>query len=176
MFAPTTTLIAYLSEKERAKCLKGSKVKHYGNDVVGSYKIMLSSFMLPLTCAVHSILLYFALQKFTKFTQKTQLKLSIGLFVLQPIYALLFVKSYDSFKRSWKKLKFLFLRMFKRDIYKEFNRDKKDLQKIIIELVNKIGEEVVENFHENRVLKKEEVQLSESQLFIFDEEKEEQQI
>jgi hypothetical protein len=38
-------------------------------------------------------------------------------------------------------------------------------------MVNKLGEEVVENFHENRVLKKEELQLSESQLFIFDEDR-----
>ena len=95
---------------------------------------------------------------------------AVGLFALQPIYALLFVKSYDSFKRSWKKLKFNFLRLFQRDIYSEFNREKKDLQKKIIEMVDKLGEEVVENFKDNRVLKREEVQLSESQLFIFDEE------
>lgn len=173
MFAPTTTLIAYLSEKERMKCLKGSKVKHYGNDVVGSYKIMLSSFLLPLTCAVHSVVLYYLLKRFTKLEQKSVLKIAVGLFGLQPIYALLFVKSYDSFKRSWKKLKFMAWRMFKRNIYTEFNREKKELQKKIIELVNKVGEEVVENFHSNRVLKREEVQLSESQLYIFDEEKEE---
>lgn len=56
---------------------------------------------MPLTCAVHSVLLYFGLQKYTKLDPKTILKASIGLFVLQPIYALLFVKSYDSFKRSF---------------------------------------------------------------------------
>jgi len=147
MFAPTTSLIAYLSEKERVKCLKGSKVKHYGNDVVGSYKIMLSSFLLPLTCSLHSTLFYFVLKKYTKLAPGTVLKVALGLFALQPIYALLFVKSYDSFNRSWKKLKFNFLRLFKRDIYTEFNREKKDIQKKIIEMVNKLGEEVVENFN-----------------------------
>ena len=170
MFAPTTTLIAYLSEKERIKCLKGSKVKHYGNDVVGSYKIMLSSFLLPLTCGLHSALLYWLLKRYSRLAPRSVLKAAVGLFALQPIYALLFVKSYDSFKRSWKKLKFNFLRLFQRDIYSEFNREKKDLQKKIIEMVDKLGEEVVENFKDNRVLKREEVQLSESQLFIFDEE------
>jgi hypothetical protein len=65
MFYPTTSLIAYLSERERIKCLKGSKVKHYGNDVVGSYKIMVSSILLPLTCAIHSGILYLLLRKFT---------------------------------------------------------------------------------------------------------------
>ena len=149
--------------------MKGSKVKHYGNDVVGSYKIMLSSFLLPLTCGLHSTLLYFILKRYSRLAPRTVAKVAVGLFALQPVYALLFVKSYDSFKRSWKKLKFNFLRLFKRDIYSEFNREKKDIQKKIIEMVNKLGEEVVENFKDNRVLKKEEVQLSESQLFIFDE-------
>lgn len=117
MFAPTTSVIAYLSEKERLKCLKGSKVKQYGNDVVGSYKIMLSSFLLPLTCAVHSLLLYSLLKKFSKLEDKTILKASIGLFSLQPIYALLFVKSYDSLKRSWKKLIHLCRRTFYPNVY-----------------------------------------------------------
>ena len=44
MMGPTTSLIVYLSERERIKCLKGSKVKQYGHDVVGSYKILLSTF------------------------------------------------------------------------------------------------------------------------------------
>jgi hypothetical protein len=143
MFGPTTTLITYLTEKERVKCLKGSKVKHYGNDVVGSYKIILSSSLLPLTCAVHSSILYFVLKRFTKMAPATILKIALGLFALQPIYALLFVKSYDSFKRSWKKLMFMGWRIFKRNIYTDFNREKRDIQKKIIEMVNKLGEEVV---------------------------------
>ncbi len=90
-----------MSERERVKCLKGSKVKQYGNDVVGSYKILLSTILMPLTCASHSVLLYFLLKRFTKLPKATMLKLALGLFALQPIYALLFVKSYDSFNRSW---------------------------------------------------------------------------
>jgi hypothetical protein len=125
MMGPTTSLIVYLSERERIKCLKGSKVKQYGNDVVGSYKILLSTILMPLTCAGHSALLYFVLQKFTKLSKPTILKLALGLFALQPIYALLFVKSYDSFNRSWEKLKFMFMRLFKPSIYEEFNMGKK---------------------------------------------------
>ena len=100
MFWPTTTLIAFLAEKERLAALRASKVKKNATDVVGSYKIILSTYMMPLTCAVHSLLLYFGLKKFTKIDPQTILKLAIGLFAVQPIYALLLVKSYDSFKRS----------------------------------------------------------------------------
>lgn len=73
----------------------------FGNDVVGSYKILLSLVLMPLTCAAHSGLLFMALKKYTSLSIKTIAKLSIGLFVLQPLYALIFVKSYDSFKTSF---------------------------------------------------------------------------
>jgi hypothetical protein len=86
---------------------------------------MLSSFLLPITCAIHSAILYGALKYWTKLEQKTILKISLGLFALQPIYALLFVKSYDSFKKSWLKINYLFMRLFKKDVYTEFNREKK---------------------------------------------------
>lgn len=73
--------------------------------------------MMPLTCGIHSLLLYFGLKKYTKLSPQTILKLAIGLFVLQPIYALLIVKSYDSFKRSAEKLKFLFKQLFQKNAY-----------------------------------------------------------
>ena len=101
------------------------KVKKYGNDVVGSYKILLSTILMPLTCAGHSVLLFYLLQRFGKYTRDTNLKMAIGLFLLQPIYALLFVKSYDSFNTSWQKLKIMFLRLFKPNIYQDFNKSKK---------------------------------------------------
>ena len=146
MMAPTTSLIVYLAEKERIKCLKGSSVKKFGNDVVGSYKIFLCTLLMPLTCAGHSALLYYILQRFTKLDKKTILKFSLGLFALQPIYALLFVKSYDSFRRSWYRLKFLFLRLFKPNIYDEFNKNKREIQKLVLKIVEEKGALVVENF------------------------------
>jgi hypothetical protein len=71
------------------------------------------------------------------------IKLSLLLFALQPVYALLFVKSYDSLKRSWKKLKFMFWRMLKPNIYTDFNREKKEIQKKIMKTVDTFGSEVV---------------------------------
>lgn len=146
MMGPTTTLITYLAEKERIKCLKGSKVKRFGNDVISSYKVLLSIFMFPFTAGVHSSLLYYLLNKFTQLSSKTKVKISLGMFLLQPIYALLFVKSYDSFSKSWKKLKYFFMRIFKRDIYQRYNDEKKELSRRIHKMVDKYGEEVIENF------------------------------
>lgn len=107
---------------------------------------MVSSILLPLTCAIHSGILYMLLKRYTQMDQKKAVKLSLLVFALQPIYALLFVKSYDSLKRSWKKLKFMFMRMFKSNIYTDFNREKKEIQKKIMKAVDNYGSEVVENF------------------------------
>ena len=95
--------------------------------------------------------------------------MALGLFALQPIYALLFVKSYDSFRRSWYRLKFLFMRLFKPNIYEDFNRNKREIQRQVLKIVEEKGHQVVENFNENRILKKDELHVSESQLYIFDE-------
>jgi len=125
---------------------------------------------MPLTCAGHSALLYYVLKKFTKLEKKTILKMALGLFALQPIYALLFVKGYDSFRRSWYRLKFLFMRLYKPNIYEDFNRNKREIQRQVLKIVEEKGHQVVENFNENRILKKDELHVSESQLYIFDEE------
>ena len=101
---------------------------------------------MPLTCAGHSTLLYYILKRFTKLDKKTILKFSFGLFALQPIYALLFVKSYDSFRRSWYRLKFLFLRLFKPNIYDDFNKNKREIQRQVLKIVEEKGAMVVENF------------------------------
>lgn len=37
-----------------------------------------------------------------------------------------------------------------------------------MEVVDEMGEKVVENFHQNRILKKEDLHKSDTQLYIFD--------
>lgn len=114
---PTTTLIAYQAERERIKCVKKSEVKIRGNDVVGSYKILLSMIYFPITTAAHTYILYKCLRKFTEFETSKCWRICMLVPALMPIYALIFVQSYDSLGRSWKKLKYLFMRLFKRNVY-----------------------------------------------------------
>jgi hypothetical protein len=154
LMGPTTGLISYLAEKERIKCKKNSKVKEEAHDVVGSYKVLLSMFMFPATALIHSGLLFTVLTRYFKFDHKKSLKASLLSFILLPIYALIMVKSYDSFGESWTKLKYMFWRLFNRNFYDKFNQQKKQLSKKILEMVEKHGNEVVGNLEENRILKK----------------------
>lgn len=78
-------------------------------------------FLLPLTASIHSTILYFSLTKFFKVSSEKSLKASLLMFSLLPIYAVILVKSFDSFGRSWTKLKHYFLRLFNRNVYNKFN-------------------------------------------------------
>lgn len=100
-------------------------------------------FLLPTTAVIHSSLLYFILTRYFKVDAKKSLKASAISFALLPIYALILVKSYDSFGRSWTKLKQMFWRLFNRNFYEKFNNQKKHLSKKILEFIDKHGEEVV---------------------------------
>ena len=116
---PTTTLIAYQAEKERKRCLKNSEIKVRGTDVVGSYKILLSMIYFPITTGLHTAILYKCLRKFTEYSKEKCWKICLLVPLLMPLYAFLLVKSYDSLGRSWHKLKYLFIRLFKRSVYTE---------------------------------------------------------
>lgn len=74
----------------------------------------------PITTGIHTAILYKCLRKFTDFEKSKCWKICLILPLLMPIYSLIFVKSYDSLGRSWTKLKYLFMRLFKRDIYTKF--------------------------------------------------------
>ncbi len=81
--------------------------------------------LFPTTASIHSSLLYFVLTKYFKIDSKKSLKASLLSFVLLPLYALIMVKSYDSFGRSWTKLKYFFWRLFNRKFYDKLNAQKK---------------------------------------------------
>ena len=89
--------------------------------------------------------------------------------LLMPIYALGLVKSFDSLGHSFKKLKFLFVRIFKRSVYTEFDKTRKKLSKDILGLVDKCGAEVIEAFDNNRIVKPEHMKPGSSQMVMTEE-------
>lgn len=59
--------------------------------------------------------------------------------------------------------------MFNRGFYDRFNQQKKQLSKKILELVEKHGEEVVGDLERNRILKRDDMAMVNTELYIFDE-------
>ena len=63
----------------------------------------------------------------------------------------------------------MFWRLFNRGFYDRFNQQKKQLSKKILELVEKHGEEVVGDLEQNRILKRGDMAMVNTELYIFDE-------
>lgn len=154
---PMTSLVVYLSEKERIKCLKASKVKLHGNDVVGSYKIMVSLVLFPIFQILNALFTYFVLAKIGKFSPTTNKRIAWGVFFLVPIYALVMVRSVDSLGQTFKKLKYMFVRAFKRDLLDTYERNMRELARGLRSAVDKFGGTVFSDFDEIRIIKREDM-------------------
>lgn len=59
---------------------------------------------------------------------------------------------WDRLTKNWKEVKYLHLRLFNNEIFRKFEKDKQDLQLEIHSIVNNLGDKVVPNFNENRVI------------------------
>ena len=69
---------------------------------------------------IHTAAAYKCLKSYTDLESSNCLKISLLIPLLMPVYAWILVKSYDSLGRSFTKLKYLFVRIFKRSVYGEF--------------------------------------------------------
>jgi hypothetical protein len=87
MSGPFGLLLQYLSEKERLKALAGSKVKITANDVVASHKIICAFIVFPMQSLIYTTAFYLLIVAFVTSTPKYQALLTIGFFLIWPIYA-----------------------------------------------------------------------------------------
>lgn len=108
---------------------------------------------MPLSAAIYSALLYLGLKKWSGLSKATMVKASIAFFVLQPLYGKLFVRLYDAVSLSWGKMRLLFWSVFKRQQYEEFVREKGEVQREILRVVETIGPEAVRDFKTGRIIK-----------------------
>lgn len=93
------------------------------------------------------------LKKWTNYDTMKCFKFSMILPALLPFYALIFVQAWDSMDRSWRKIKYLFTRLFKRSVYSEFEAKKNEVSEKIVEMVDEYGDKVIPDFQSNRIIK-----------------------
>lgn len=104
--------------------MKNSNVKISAADVVGSYKVLLASIYFPVATIVYTIILLFLLHHFAGLEFDLCKKYCLLLPLFMPIYGFVEVKTYDSFSKHWTKLKYLFIRLFNRDMYDKYEQKK----------------------------------------------------
>lgn len=137
--------------------MKASKVKIEGNDVVGSTKFRLSLVVLPLTFILISVITFLLTRRFTKWKQSTCIILSVLVFVLFPFYVKEMMPSVDTLNHTWKKLKYLFLRLFKRSSVKTFNKTRITLAEKVRDMVKQYAEKVFPDFNKIRIVSEKEI-------------------
>lgn len=84
---PFALFLQYLAEKERKKALAGSKVKISANDVVASYKIVCAFIVFPIQSMIFTVGFYFLIAAFVTSDIKYQALITLGFFLIWPIYA-----------------------------------------------------------------------------------------
>lgn len=84
---PFALFLQYLSEKERKKALAGSKVKISANDVVASYKIVCAFVIFPIQSMLFTVGFYFLIGAFVTSNLKYQILITLGFFLIWPLYA-----------------------------------------------------------------------------------------
>mmetsp|Transcript_5329 Transcript_5329/g.484 ORF Transcript_5329/g.484 Transcript_5329/m.484 type:complete len:135 (+) Transcript_5329:1219-1623(+) len=109
---PVGHVLSMLASTEREKCLKASKVKVKGNDVVASYIVKLGLVALPLYHCFFSTMLLYVLSNFTSLSGSKPLLYSILFFVLYPLYSFRMLKATDKFIRCFKHMRARIVLMF----------------------------------------------------------------
>lgn len=79
--------------------------------------MLLSMIYFPISMSIYSVILFKLLKKFTKYPNKKCIIICLLMLLLMPFYGYIFVHCYDSLGVTWAKLKYLFIRLFKKNIY-----------------------------------------------------------
>ena len=102
---PIGVYLNYMSEKERIKCQRESKVKILGKDVVASYKIMLAVVMLPVQFALITFLFAFVfIPFFLPVLESRRLVSTLVFMTLYPPYTYLMVLCSDKLVGHFKNM------------------------------------------------------------------------
>lgn len=125
--------------------------------MVSSQKILLTLMLFPIFQVLNSLGTYWLLRHFTHLSAETAKTLALAVFFLVPVYALILVRSYDTLWTTFKKFKYMAMKVFKRDLVDEFEKQMRRLAVGIREAVERHGKSVFVEFEGMRILKREDL-------------------
>jgi len=110
-----------MGERERIKCLKASKVKVLGKDVVASYKVICAMAILPLACISYSSLLYLILRHYAI---KHKTLYTLLFLILYPVYSFAMLKTSDITVALARNIKAKLLFLFNENRYEQLKKSR----------------------------------------------------
>ncbi|EAS02043.2 glycerol-3-phosphate O-acyltransferase (macronuclear) [Tetrahymena thermophila SB210] len=149
---PFGLLLNYLSEKERIKCQRESKVKVLGKDVVASYKLILAIVILPIQFFLLALLFFLIGPLFISSMYGHRLLYTSIFCIIYPTYNYIMILSTDRLWMHSKNLAGKFNCLFNEQQYLTLKAIRSNIQTQLREYVNEYGKEVFKNLDENKIL------------------------
>ncbi|CAK74407.1 unnamed protein product (macronuclear) [Paramecium tetraurelia] len=154
MTIPITIILNMYAEKERKSALAGSKVKISGKDVVASFKVLASIIIVPISVFIYTVLFYLWLTVYKIVDEELTFRYTIIFLLMWPIYITAMIRSNDGLIRHARKVNSQILFYLYENKYRKLKIQREELQNKIRRLVDAFGEEVIQDFNQNRIVQK----------------------
>jgi hypothetical protein len=138
MYYIAIKIVLHLAEKQRISSYHYTKNRLFAYDVVSSYRMIHSIWVVPILSIVNFFALCLALTHFTALKTGTSFRIVCVWFAIQPFYVLLFVKLWDVWYSESQRLRRCLYYVFKRPLILELIQLKSDIMdKISTQLLRK---------------------------------------
>lgn len=127
MYFVAIRFVLHLTEKQRLASLRYTKNRLFANDIISSYVLLHSIWIIPIANVVNFIIIPIVLHYYTAFSLKEIALISVAWLAFQPIYGLLLVKLWDFAEYSIRNLRRCAYFAFKPDLMDEMVELRKDI-------------------------------------------------
>jgi hypothetical protein len=146
-------VLSYKADKEREHALRSSSVKITGSDVVSSFKVKYGVVMFPVFTLLFTGVLWIVLALYMPMWDAAVY--AAYFFFLWPPYCYIAIKFADQVVINFSKLSFSARSIFSRSRINQLINHRRELELSIRNLVDKFGPQLFDDFHEKRVVQKE---------------------
>jgi hypothetical protein len=127
MYYIAIKIVLHLAEKQRISSYHYTKNRLFAYDVVSSYRMIHSIWVVPILSIVNFFALCFALTHFTELKIGIAFRIVCAWFAIQPFYVLLFVKLWDVWHSESQRLRRCLYYAFKRPLIMDLIQLKSDI-------------------------------------------------
>lgn len=127
MYFIAIKFVLHLTEKQRQASLRYTKNRLFANDIISSYLMLHSIWIIPIANVVNFIIIPIALHYYTTMSFSEISFVSVAWLIFQPIYGLMLVKLWDLAEYSIRILRRCAYFTFKKDLMNEMIELRKDI-------------------------------------------------
>ena len=150
MTFPLAAAIAFYTEQERIKALKGSSVKIKANDVRSSIKIVAYISTFPIYLCIFTYLFHRVLRSYYDLDPVTNIFYTWVFFWMYPVISIVSIRSTDGMRTHYTEFQGRFLSLFYVGQVELIKETRRVLKKKIREVVDNYGPQLFDNFHKMR--------------------------